>query len=136
MYTVVQSGTFRDWLAGLLACWLAGLLACWLAGLLACWLAGLLACWLAGLLACWLAGLRDVLARARINARIRRAELGNLGDVKSVGLGVSEIRIDHGPGYRVYFTQRDQMLIVLLCGGDKRTQASDIKRSQRMARQL
>ena len=84
----------------------------------------------------WIAGLRDGEARARINARIRRAELGNPGDVKSVGSGVSEMRIDYGPGYRVYYVQREHVPDSVLCGGDKRTQAADIKRAQRFAAQL
>lgn len=84
----------------------------------------------------WSAGLRDPKARARIDARIRRAELGNLGDFKPVGGSVSEIRIDYGPGYRLYFTRRGLELIVLLCGGDKRTQAADIKRAQKMVTEL
>ena len=96
MYTVLQSGTFKEWLAGL----------------------------------------KDAQARARIIARIRRVELGNLGDTKTVGKGVSEMRIDYGPGYRLYFSMRDQVLILLLCGGDKRTQGNDIKRAQRMVREL
>jgi putative addiction module killer protein len=96
MYTVLQSGTFKEWLAGL----------------------------------------KDAQARARINARIRRAELGNLGDTKAVGRGVSEMRIDYGPGYRLYFSIRNQVLVVLLCGGDKRTQGNDIKRAQRIVREL
>jgi putative addiction module killer protein len=75
-------------------------------------------------------------ARARVAARVRRVELGNFGDSKSVGAGVSEMRIDHGPGYRLYFTVRDQSLILLLCGGDKRTQVSDIRRAQRMVSEL
>jgi len=84
----------------------------------------------------WSAGLRDLKAIARIDARIRRAEMGNLGDVKSVGGGVGEMRIDYGPGYRLYFTRRGLELIVLLCGGDKRTQAADIKRAQKMVAEL
>lgn len=84
----------------------------------------------------WLADLDDLHARARINVRIRRAELGNLGDVRSVGRGVSEMRIDHGPGYRVYFTRRAESLILLLCGGDKRSQARDIRRAQQMVADL
>ena len=96
MYTVLQSGTFKEWLAGL----------------------------------------KDAQARARIIARIRRVELGNLGDTKTVGKGVSEMRVDYGPGYRLYFSMRDQVLILLLCGGDKRTQGNDIKRAQRMVREL
>jgi putative addiction module killer protein len=77
----------------------------------------------------WFDGLRDHRARARINARIRRLSLGNPGDVRPVGSGVSEMRIDYGPGYRVYFIQRGNIVAVLLCGGDKRTQDVDIKRA-------
>lgn len=77
----------------------------------------------------WLTGLRDIKARARIQVRLDRLSLGNAGDVKPVGSGVSEMRIDYGPGYRVYFQQRGQLLVLLLCGGDKRTQAADIKRA-------
>ena len=84
----------------------------------------------------WSAGLRDVKTVARIDARLRRVEMGNLGDVKSVGGRVSEMRIDYGPGYRLYFTRRGFELIVLLCGGDKRTQAADIKRAQKMSAEL
>ena len=84
----------------------------------------------------WVSGLKDARARARVAARVRRVELGNFGDSKSVGAGVSEMRIDHGPGYRLYFTVRDQSLILLLCGGDKRTQVSDIRRAQRMVGEL
>ena len=84
----------------------------------------------------WSSGLRDLKARARIDARLRRAEMGNLGDVKAVGNGVSEMRIDYGPGYRLYFTKRGLKLIVLLCGGDKRTQTADIKRAQKMLAEL
>jgi putative addiction module killer protein len=81
----------------------------------------------------WLAGLRDVRARARIQARILRLSLGNPGDVKPVGEGISEMRIDYGPGYRVYFWQRGQILILLLCGGDKSTQEKDIKAARIIA---
>ena len=81
----------------------------------------------------WFSGLRDRQARARIAARIDRLALGNPGDVKPVGSGVSEMRIDYGPGYRVYFTRRGPIVIVLLCGGDKRTQAADIKRAVQIA---
>ncbi len=84
----------------------------------------------------WFASLRDRQARARIDARIRRLSLGNPGDVKPVGEGVSELRIDYGPGYRVYFVQRGQTLVVLLAGGDKRTQDRDIKLAQALAREL
>ena len=84
----------------------------------------------------WLANLDDREAAARIIVRIRRASLGNLGDAKSVGKGVSEMRIDYGPGYRVYFTRRGRELILLLCGGDKKTQARDIARAQEMVADL
>lgn len=84
----------------------------------------------------WLAGLRDERGRARILKRLDRAGQGNLGDVAPVGGGVSEMRIFHGPGYRVYFVQRGSALIVLLCGGDKSTQAADIAEAKAMAREL
>lgn len=82
----------------------------------------------------WLQDLKDRVARARIEARIVRMALGNPGDVKPVRDGISEMRIDHGPGYRVYFMQRGQMVIVLLAGGDKRTQDADIKRAIEIAK--
>jgi putative addiction module killer protein len=81
------------------------------------------------------AGLRDRQVRARITARIRRLSLGNPGDVRPVGGGVSELRIDYGPGYRLYFVARGSMFVILLCGGDKRTQDRDIKRALELARQ-
>jgi putative addiction module killer protein len=84
----------------------------------------------------WIGALADKRAVERIAQRILRAEAGLLGDVKPVGAGVSELRIDYGPGYRVYFVQRGRVLVVLLCGGDKRTQAQDIKRAQQMATEL
>lgn len=84
----------------------------------------------------WFDGLRDRRARARIDVRIRRLSLGNPGDVKPVGKGVSELRIDYGPGYRVYFVQRGEALIILLAGGDKRTQERDIAKAIKMAREL
>ena len=84
----------------------------------------------------WFDSLRDRKARARIDIRIRRLSLGNPGDVKPIGSGVSELRIDYGPGYRVYFVQRGPMLIILLAGGDKRTQERDIKKSLELARAL
>lgn len=84
----------------------------------------------------WFGRLRDRQARARILARIRRLSLGNPGDVASVGEGVSEMRIHHGPGYRIYYTERGQTLVVLLAGGDKRTQKRDIKLAQQLARGL
>jgi putative addiction module killer protein len=84
----------------------------------------------------WFAGLRDDRARARIDARLRRLSLGNHGDVKPVGGGVSEMRIDYGPGYRVYFAARGTTLVILLAGGDKRTQNRDIATAQELAQQL
>lgn len=84
----------------------------------------------------WFNSLRDRQARARINARIRRLSLGNPGDVKMVGEGVSELRIDYGPGYRVYFVQRQQTIVILLAGGDKHTQDQDIKTARELARVL
>lgn len=75
-------------------------------------------------------------ARARVQARIERPAGGNAGDVKPIGEGVSELRIDYGPGYRVYFTRQKRELIVLLAGGDKSTQATDIKTALRLARDL
>ena len=77
----------------------------------------------------WLVGLRDRQARARIEARIRRLSLGNPGDVKPVGEGLSEMRIDHGPGYRVYFSRQGQVLVLLLCGSDKSEQSREITRA-------
>ena len=84
----------------------------------------------------WFETLRDRQARARVIARIRRLSLGNPGDVKPVGEGVSELRIDYGPGYRVYFVQRGQTMVILLAGGDKRTQDRDIKAALELARKL
>lgn len=82
---------------------------------------------------CWLRELRDLRARARIEARILRLSRGNPGDVKPVGSGVIEMRIDCGPGYRVYYTRRDRLVLLLLCGGDKRTQNADIRRAIEIA---
>jgi len=84
----------------------------------------------------WLNDLHDLQAVARINVRIRRLSLGNPGDVKPVGEGVSEMRIDYGPGYRVYFIKRGTEVVILLCGGDKRTQDRDITAAKLLARQL
>ena len=84
----------------------------------------------------WLDGLRDIQARARVQARIERLATGNPGDVEPVGAGVSELRINYGPGYRVYFKKRGRELIILLGGGDKSTQAKDIKAALRFARDL
>ena len=86
--------------------------------------------------ASWFAKLRDRQARVRIDTRIRRLSLGNPGDVKPVGEGVSELRLDYGPGYRVYFVQRGPLLIILLAGGDKSTQSRDIQTALELARQL
>ena len=86
--------------------------------------------------ASWFKRLRNREARARILARIRRLSLGNPGDVKPAGEGISEMRIDFGPGYRIYFIQRGETLVVLLAGGDKRTQKQDIKKAQELARGL
>ncbi len=84
----------------------------------------------------WFASLRDQQAKAHINVRIRRLSLGNLGDMKPVGEGVSELRIDYGPGYRAYFVQRGQTLVVLLAGGDKDTQDRDIRRALELAHEV
>ncbi len=84
----------------------------------------------------WLDGLKDEKARVRIGIRLQRVEKGNLGDARPVGGGVSELRIDYGPGYRLYFVQRGKMVVILLCGGDKRSQARDIKRAIEMAQEV
>jgi putative addiction module killer protein len=81
----------------------------------------------------WRAKLKDDRARALIASRLDRLAFGNAGDVKPVGKGVSELRIDHGPGYRVYFQRRRNTIIILLCGGDKRTQNRDIETAKRLA---
>jgi len=84
----------------------------------------------------WLKGLKDPVSRAIIVRRIERVAAGNLGDVRAVGDGVSELRIDHGPGFRVYFVRRGEALIVLLCGGDKASQARDIVRAKALAQEV
>ncbi len=84
----------------------------------------------------WLDGLRDIQARARILVRVERLAAANPGDVKPVGEGVSELRIDYGPGYRVYFTKHGQEVVILLAGGDKRTQSKDIKVALCLAQNL
>ncbi len=83
----------------------------------------------------WFAKLRDRRAKARIDVRIRRLAMGNPGDAAPVGDGLSEMRIDYGPGYRVYYMQRGPVVVVLLCGGDKRTQQTDIANAKRIAAQ-
>ena len=84
----------------------------------------------------WLDGLEDIHGRARILVRIERLAAGNPGDVKPVGEGVSELRIDYGPGYRVYYKKQGRSLVILLAGGDKRTQSRNIKTALRLARNL
>jgi len=84
----------------------------------------------------WLDELRDVRARARVQVRIERLAAGNPGDVQAIGGGVSELRIDYGPGYRVYFKKIGREVVILLAGGDKRTQSADIKTVLRLARNL
>ncbi|WFS03021.1 type II toxin-antitoxin system RelE/ParE family toxin [Rhizobium tumorigenes] len=84
----------------------------------------------------WLDALRDAQARQRIVVRIRRLELGNPGDIKPVGEGVSEMRIPHGPGYRLYFTRSGATIVILLCGGDKSSQARDIAIARQLAKEI
>ena len=84
----------------------------------------------------WLLGLHDQIARAKIIKRVNRLALGNVGDVKPVGDGLSELRIHHGPGYRVYFRMIGGELVLLLCGGDKGSQGRDIARAKRLAAEL
>jgi putative addiction module killer protein len=86
--------------------------------------------------AAWFSGLRDRAAKVRIDIRIRRLSLGNKGDVRPVGEGVSELRIHFGPGYRVYFTRQGDTVVVLLAGGDKSSQEQDIKQAKYLARNL
>lgn len=84
----------------------------------------------------WLGSLRDRRAMAKVLDRLKRASNGNFGDCKSVKGGVSEMRIDYGPGYRVYFFQRGKELVILLCGGDKRTQDADIAQAKRLKEEI
>ncbi|MCR9123499.1 MAG: type II toxin-antitoxin system RelE/ParE family toxin [Phyllobacteriaceae bacterium] len=84
----------------------------------------------------WYEGLKDLRAQARIDARIRRVSLGNFGDVKSVGDGVSELRVPYGPGYRVYFVRRGDRIVLLLCGGDKSSQKRDIAQAKALAKEV
>lgn len=86
--------------------------------------------------ATWLDELADVRARARVMVRIERLAAGNPGDVRPVGEGVSELRIDYGPGYRIYYKRHGRRVLILLAGGDKSSQSRDIKRAQRLARDL
>ncbi|AKM33347.1 addiction module protein (plasmid) [Pandoraea faecigallinarum] len=80
----------------------------------------------------WFESLKDRMAKRRIQARIDRLAMGNPGDTNSAGAPITELRVDHGPGYRVYYVQRGAVMVILLCGGDKSTQASDIKAAHRM----
>jgi putative addiction module killer protein len=84
----------------------------------------------------WLVGLRDQNAKGRIASRISRLEHGNPGDVRPVGEGVSEMRIDYGPGYRIYHASRGSAVVILLCGGDKKTQSADVKKAKALAKEL
>lgn len=84
----------------------------------------------------WLGNLRDEKGRGRILARIGRVAAGNFGDIKPIGEGLSEMRIDVGPGYRIYFMQKGQAMVILLCGGDKSSQKTDIKEAKRIAAQF
>lgn len=84
----------------------------------------------------WIDGICDIRARARIMVRVERLAAGNPGDVKPVGEGVSELRINYGPGYRVYYKKRGRKVVILLAGGNKHTQANDIKTALRLARNL
>jgi putative addiction module killer protein len=86
--------------------------------------------------AAWLAGLRDVRAQARILARLESARLGNLGDCKAIGSGIREMRIHTGAGYRVYFVQTKEVILLLLCGGSKSSQSRDIVRAKKLAQEL
>ena len=84
----------------------------------------------------WIRNLKDQIARSIINARIRRISAGNFGDTRPVGDGISELRIDYGPGYRVYFIQQENEIVILLCGGDKSTQSKDIEVAKRIVKNI
>ncbi|PBN44714.1 type II toxin-antitoxin system RelE/ParE family toxin [Sphingobium sp. D43FB] len=84
----------------------------------------------------WLNGMRDIAGKARIIKRLERAQQGNLGDIAPVGEGVMEMRLFFGPGYRIYFVQRGDTLVILLCGGDKSSQPNDIERAKAMAKEI
>jgi putative addiction module killer protein len=84
----------------------------------------------------WFSSLRDKKAKARIDVRIKRISLGNYGDVEPVGKGVSELKIDYGAGYRVYFIKQGNIIVILLCGGDKSTQSKDIQKAHELAQRL
>ena len=84
----------------------------------------------------WIQNLKDIRAKARIRARIERAGLGNFGDWSSEGGEVKAMRIDYGPGYRLYYTIRGNRIVILLCGGDKRTQKADIEQAHTLAREI
>ena len=84
----------------------------------------------------WVLSLRDSTARATILRRIDRIAVGNFGDVKSVGGGVSELRVDHGPGFRIYFVRRGETLVVILCAGDKGSQSKDVARAKALAQEI
>ena len=84
----------------------------------------------------WISGLKDCRAIARIDIRILRLSLGNMGDVKSLGEGLSELRVDYGPGYRLYFVRRGERIVILLSGGDKKRQTADIARARQMLKEL
>lgn len=84
----------------------------------------------------WFDKLQDRHARARIDIRLRRLSLGNAGDAKSVGEGVSELRINYGPGYRIYFTKKGSRVVILLAGGDKKTQAEDIEKAKKLVHEI
>lgn len=84
----------------------------------------------------WLSDLADERARTKIASRVARLRFGNAGDAKPIGEGVSEMRVHHGPGYRVYYKQTNKTMIVMLCGGDKSTQGKDVRRAKKMAAEL